>query len=222
MRRNNQTTKPKQKEMKFIIVSSNTAQPQEIESSAKTWGELKNDLNKAGISTQNMVGISHHTRVEYELNDALLDQTLTEQVILLMPNGMKGGAPRNFETREQYNARRRKEAAAKKASKKIAPKKATKAVKKDTPCSGSLRPVRNNNDIAPTNTNVEVVKKDLHEIREEVGSFVTIIEDAASKIQERINQLEEDIKNLKVEGYDYTALQKEWNEINDMLKAIRR
>jgi peptidoglycan/xylan/chitin deacetylase (PgdA/CDA1 family) len=210
MRRNNQTTKPKQKEMKFIIVSSNTAQPQEIESSAKTWGELKNDLNKAGISTQNMVGISHHTRVEYELNEALLDQTLTEQVILLMPNGMKGGAPRKGETREQYNARRRKEAAAKKA-----PKKAAKAAKK--PLCRAIKHVSE----AP-NTKVEVVKKDLHEIREEVGSFVTIIEDAASKIQERINQLEEDIKNLKVEGYDYTALQKEWNEINDMLKAIRR
>ena len=200
--------------MKFIIVSSNTAQPQEIESSAKTWGELKNDLNKAGISTQNMVGISHHTRVEYELNEALLDQTLTEQVILLMPNGMKGGAPRKGETREQYNARRRKEAAAKKAT----PKKAAKAVS----CSGSLRPIRNDNDIAPANTNVEVVKKDLHEIREEVGSFVTIIEDAAGKIQKRIDQLEEDIKNLKVEGRDYAALQKEWSEINDMLKAIRR
>lgn len=202
--------------MKFIIVSSNTAQPQEIESSAKTWGELKNDLNKAGISTQNMVGISHHTRVEYELNEALLDQTLTEQVILLMPNGMKGGAPRKFETREQYNARRRKEAAAKKAAaKKAAPKKAAKAAKK--PLCRAIKHVSE----AP-NTNVEVVKKDLHEIREEVGSFVTIIEDAACKIQERINQLEEDIKNLKVEGCDYTALQKEWNEINDMLKAIRR
>lgn len=210
MRRNNQTTKPKQKEMKFIIVSSNTAEPQEIESSAKTWGELKNDLNKAGISTQNMVGISHHTRVEYELNEALLDQTLTEQVILLMPNGMKGGAPRKGETREQYNARRRKEAAAKKA-----PKKAAKAAKK--PLCRAIKHVSE----AP-NTNVEVVKKDLHEIREEVGSFVTIIEDAASKIQERINQLEEDIKNLKVEGHDYAALQKEWSEINDMLKAIRR
>ena len=224
MRRNNQT-KPKQNEMKFIIVSSNTAQPQEVESSAKTWGELKKDLNNAGINTRNMVGISHHTRVEYELGDALLDQTLTEQVILLMPNGMKGGAPRKGETREAYNARRRKEAAAAKKGKVVTVKKvtakktakATKVVKNETGCCGGLG--------AKTQTEspigVEVVKQDLHAIREDVSSFVGTINTAAEAIQKRINKLEEDIKNLKVEGRDYAALQKEWSEINDMLKAIR-
>jgi hypothetical protein len=196
MRRNNQT-KPKQNKMKFIIVSSNTAQPQEVESSAKTWGELKKALNNAGINTQNMVGISHHTRVEYELDDALLDQTLTEQVILLMPNGMKGGAPRKGETREAYNARRRKEAAA--AKQHLGTKTQT-----------------------GTPVGVEVVKQDLHAIREDVSSFVGTINTAAEAIQKRIDKLEEDIKNLKVEGRDYAALQKEWSEISDMLKAIHR
>lgn len=204
--------------MKFIIVSSNTAQPQEVESSAKTWGELKKDLNNAGINTQNMVGISHHTRVEYELDDALLDQTLTEQVILLMPNGMKGGAPRKGETREAYNARRRKEAAAAKKGKvvkKVAPKKTAKVTKK--PLCRAIKHAAES-----PNTTVEVVKEDLHAIREDVGSFVGTINTAAEAIQKRINKLEEDIKNLKVEGRDYAALQKEWSEINDMLKAIRR
>ena len=209
--------------MKFIIVSSNTAQPQEIESSAKTWGELKNDLNKAGISTQNMVGISHHTRVEYELNEALLDQTLTEQVILLMPNGMKGGAPKKGESVEAYNKRRRAEyAAAKKGKvKKVAAKKVAKATKPvvkatrkevtNTPC-----------NCEKSSIGVEVVKQDLRAVREDVSSFVGTINTAAEAIQKRINKLEEDIKNLKVEGRDYAALQKEWSEISDMLKAIRR
>ena len=201
--------------MKFIIVSSNTAQPQEVESSAKTWGQLKKDLNNTGINTQNMVGISHHTRVEYELDDALLDQTLTEQVILLMPNGMKGGAPRKGETREAYNARRRKEAAAAKKGKVV---KKVVSGKNETDCCGRL----GTKTQTETPIGVEVVKQDLHAIREDVSSFVGTINTAAEAIQKRINKLEEDIKNLKVEGRDYAALQKEWSEINDMLKAIRR
>lgn len=57
---------------KVTVISSNLAAPKVIETEATNWAELKAALNRAGISTNNMLGMVGETENNLEVDTALL------------------------------------------------------------------------------------------------------------------------------------------------------
>lgn len=199
--------------MIFTIISPNVTTPTDVETSARTWGELKVDLKKAGISTSNMIGVIKSTHTNLELDSALLPSTNAKEVLFLFQQTMKSGGAKSTETTEEYNARRRREYAAKKKAtpakkaapvKKVVAKKAAPALVKKTTVTKKVTPV------AQESADVKEVIELLRSTRESIAGGIGNLE-----------QIEVLINNLKISSPDNSAeLMKEWDELRKLLAPL--
>ncbi len=76
--------------MRIVKVSTPAADGmREIQTEATTWGELKSDLQDAGISTDGMKGVVRETKVSLEASDAQLPDT--DFTVMLFTGKIKSG-----------------------------------------------------------------------------------------------------------------------------------
>lgn len=181
--------------MKFKIVSQGLPRPVEIESEATTWGEFKKDLQKNGISTDNIIGGVRSTKHTLEIDDAVIPHSNSGEVIFIYANTMKSGGPKSGETREEYNARRRKEYA---------------EAKKGTPVAKK----------ATTHTPAKEVEKLVDANVAEIISALRNVTSQLTTACEELPRIEEAIKSLPANTDDAEMLRTEYNNLRAQLAKI--
>ena len=196
--------------MKFKIVSTNLPKPLEIESEATTWGAFKKDLEAAGVSTKNIIGGVRSTKHTLDVDDAVIPHSNSIETIFIYANEMKSGAPRKGESRADYNARRRAEAA--KAKNKKAPVK--KAAKEPTKKAAAKTTATKSCDCGKPEmaerSDVETIIKDIHAVTTEIIN-----------LPGKLDAIEAAIRKLPMTADDSAKLQEEWSNFRAQLKSVR-
>lgn len=204
---------------KVTVISSNLAAPKVIETEANNWAELKAALNRAGISTNNMIGMVGETENNLEVDTALLPagievngEMLLDFTLFLFQKEAKSGLSDKQIDGMKYNALRGEVARIKKEDKssesffshlggspttaglQAALKKYYKQAKKATPGTSSTtqQPEQKPEPKAKDNGVGKVVQA----VAGNTGGVVAVLEELIAQTEQQIETLKGVIVNI--------------------------